>query len=200
MTDDTVRFRADPNRLRAEGGENLDAIAMSLELDGEGVHLALRTGSFTERTIDVPYASVSATGYEEGLTYDLVFEADGTTYRVTNVTADESEMREMLEFVRERVRAARRVGGTAPASESGSASASNGGNTEPAADGAGEPQSQSQSQSRSRSGDRSAGGTSRTADDTSNPVEQLREWADLRDQGIISDEEFEAKKRELLNE
>jgi len=193
MSDETVRFRADPNRLRAEGGEELDAIAMSLEVDDEGVHLTLRTGSFTKRTLDVPYEAVVATGYEEGLTYDLVLDADGTTYRVTNVTADESEMRELLAFVRDRMRAARQVGTTTTGSDRAAGGPDPAANEPAAADGAGQSSGEQPStgQSARVADEAAAGGESVT--------EQLREWAELRDQGIVSEAEFEEKKRELLD-
>lgn len=198
MSDETVRFRADPNRLRAEGGEELDAIAMSLEIDDEGVHLTLRTGSFTKRTLDVPYEAVVATGYEEGLTYDLVLDADGTTYRVTNVTADESEMRELLAFVRDRMRAARQVGATTTGSDRAAGGPAPAANEPAAADGAGQSSGEQPSAGRSGAG-RSGEAAGETADGGESVTEQLREWADLRDQGIVSEAEFEEKKRELLD-
>jgi hypothetical protein len=168
MSEETVRFRADPNRLLAEGDEGIDAPAMSFEVGDDGLRLTARTGTLTKRTFEFAYPDVTSVGYDEGLTYDFVFEAGGTTYQVTNVTADRSEIRDVVAFVRDRRGAARRRERAADAS---------------AAD---------------ASADADAGATADGSGATADVAEQLREWAALRDEGIITDEEFEAKKRDLL--
>jgi predicted Zn-dependent peptidase len=52
--------------------------------------------------------------------------------------------------------------------------------------------------STSRSGSSSGAGSSVESDDAADVTEQLRKFAELRDDGIISQEEFERKKQELL--
>lgn len=189
MSEETVRFRADPNRLLAEGDEGIDAPAMSFEVDDDGLRLTARTGTLTKRTFEFAYADVTAVDYDEGLTYDLLFEADGTTYRVTNVTADQSEVRDLVAFVRDRGEEARRRERATGESttDDGGASGSPNASTNGAAGADPDPGTGS-------GGGAAADGSGATAD----VAEQLREWAALREEGIITEEEFEEKKRDLL--
>jgi hypothetical protein len=187
MSDETARFRTTPNRLRAEGATDLDAVAMSMLIDEEGVHLTVRRGTFDKDRINLTYDTVDAVDYRDDLTYSLVVEAGGTVYTVTNVTADRREIESIVEYVRGAVnrRRSRAVdGGSARTGNAGSGSEAR---PEPTGGTGGDADG---------SGSSTGAGAGAGADVT----ERLREWADLRDQGIITDEEFETKKRELLGD
>jgi hypothetical protein len=194
MSDETARFRTTPNRLQAEGATDMDSVAMSMLIDEEGVHLTVRRGSFDKERIDLTYDSVDAVDYRDDLTYSLVVKADGTVYTVTNVTADPREIESIVEYVQNAVdrRRNRVVDGGATRAGGGGSGSGTTADTDTDAEGGGGPTGGG------ADGTGATGGSPPGSDTGGDVTERLREWADLRDQGIITDEEFEAKKRELL--
>lgn len=151
-------YHIEPNRVRATGAEEFEAVAMQLSIDPSGVELELRTGALSTRTVELSYEDLDGVETVEKLSHALVLEADGTRYTVTNVTADERELRELLASLQEYLE---RAGAHDPA----------------------QPDDGTES-----------GHTPRNA----GAVDELERWVDPHEQGVISEEELEQKKRELL--
>lgn len=164
MSDGAPEYVIDPNRIRAVGAEEFEAVALSLSLDEAGVTVEVRTGAFSDRTVELDYSEVVAVDRLEELAYALVFETDDTEYIVTNVSANADEVAEMVEFVRRQMRRVRRQ----------SESTDDAGASPTAGDG----------------GTAASGGESAAA--------ELQRWTELYEQGVISEDELEEKKRELL--
>jgi hypothetical protein len=188
MSEETVRFQVTPNRLRASGAESLDAIAMQLDVTEESLQVVLRTGRLSKRTLELQYGDLEAVRESQGVTFDLVVETADTTYTVTNVTGERTELENILSFVQKRIRELQQPD-PEPTREQGTPS--------------GTSQNGASSGSGGAAGTASASASAATdgagaGSDAMSVTEQLKEWAELREQGIISDEEFERKKQELL--
>lgn len=156
MSDGAPKYDINPNRVRVEGAEPFEAVALSTEIDESGVRINARTGTVTNRRIELSYDDIEAVDMVDELVYTLVFEAEGRQYTVTNVTASDDEIAEIVDYVRRQMRSPR----------------TNGRQPDPASDSGEEAETS-------------------TAD-------ELKKWVELNEQGVITDEELEAKKRELL--
>lgn len=172
-----THFEATPNEVIISGAERTTLPAQRLVIADDGVHVVARGGILGgSREIDLSFAAVVDVRYEEAITYELVVETDDATYTVTNVTGDEEEADAMVRVVADRA-------GIGPTSSS--------------VDADGRP-------TVSDGGDTSTGVGTDTADaraaGETDVARQLREFAQLRDDGIITDEEFERKKRDLLED
>lgn len=156
MSDGVPEYDINPNRVRVEGEEPFEAVALSTTIDKSGVRINARTGSVTNRFIELSYDEIEAVDKVDELVYALVIEAEGQRYTMTNVTASDDEIAEIIDYIRRQIRSQR----------------TNGRQSDPAPEANGEAETS-------------------TAD-------ELSKWAELNEQGVISDEEFEEKKREFL--
>jgi len=107
MSDGAPEYVIDPNRIRATGDEEFEAVALSLSIGDGGVTVEVRTGAFSDRTVELDYEAIVAVDRLEELAYALVFETADTEYTVTNVSANDAKVAEVVEYVRERARRAR---------------------------------------------------------------------------------------------
>lgn len=183
-----IHFEATPNEVLISGAENATLAAQRLMVDDDGVHVVARGGLLGgSREIDLQYADVVEVRYEEAITYELVVETADATYTVTNVTGDEAEAEAVARFVATQA-------GLAPAESSVDA-------TDPQAvsDG-GDANGGVGSEADAGTGRMGHGAADESAAGESAVARRLREFAQLRDDGIITDEEFERKKQELLEE
>lgn len=175
-----TQFESVPNVTRVVGSDNEELVTQKLLVADEGVTIMARGGVVGgPRDVELSYDEIQAVDHEGEYTFDLVLETTANTYTVTNVTADRSEITAMTEFVRGRLGAEPTRARSPTASDGGS---DGGPATGSAAAGGGGPTN--------------AGGGS--GDGDADVTEQLRKFAELRDDGIISEEEFERKKQELL--
>ena len=83
------------------GRETGTAVAVSLDVDTDGIHVETRTGVVAEDRILIPHERVDSVHVRRDGTYTLVVETGPTTYRMTNVASDRSAIREALDYVRE---------------------------------------------------------------------------------------------------
>lgn len=173
----------DPNRLRIDGGDAADDVVVSASIETDATRVEVRGGVAT-RTVEIPHDGLSAVDYDRGLNYDLVLTADGTTYRLTNVTAS----REEIESIADAIRQARRER-AGSVTDGGSPDAGAGRSGDAAAVG-GTPDG---------TGDSDGSGSAADPDGTT-AADELRKWARLRDDGVITEAEFEQKKAELLGD
>lgn len=173
-----TQFESVPNVTRVVGRDDEELVTQKLLVADEGVKIMARGGVVGgPRDIELSYGEIQAVDHEGEYTFDLVLETAANSYTVTNVTADRSEIAAITEFVRRQL-------GTQP-TRARSPTASDGGNS------GDRPAMRSASAS---GGGRTNAGSGGDGDVTA----QLREFAELRDDGIISEEEFERKKQELL--
>lgn len=175
MSDAAPEYVIDPNRVRATGAEDLDAVALSLRIGDGGVVVGLRTGAFTDRTLELSYDELVAVDAVSELSYGLVVETAETAYTVTNVTASDDEIDAIVRYVRERVREARRARET-ERDDGVDDSGPDGESTE----------------------NGSADGDDPDATGGESAATELQRWTDLYEQGVITEEELQEKKRELL--
>lgn len=172
-----THFEATPNEVIISGGEDATLAAQRLVIADDGVRVVGRGGLLGgSREIHLAFDDVRAARYEEAVTYDLVVETADATYRITNVTGYEEEAERMVRFVVEQG-----AGGGSSAEATGAEAVSDGG------DAAAEVESE--------------GASERGAvDEETDVASTLREFARLRDDGVITAEEFERKKRDLLED
>lgn len=172
-----TQFESVPNVTRVVGTDNEELVTQKLLVADEGVTIMARGGVVGgPQDVELSYDEITAVDHEGEYTFDLVLETAANTYTVTNVTADRSEITAMTEFVR------RQLGAQPTRARSQTASDGSGVADEPPTGG----------------GPSGSGGAGSTGPDGASVTEQLREFAELRDDGIISQEEFERKKKELL--
>lgn len=171
MSNRAPKYDIDPNRLRVDGPETYEAVAIAMEIDRDGVRIDARTGTVSSQNIELSYGEIEAVETVEELAYALVVDTEGTQYTVTNVTASERKIDEITAYVRDQIRRFQR-NGTQPGADTG-----------PTTNGA------------------TANGANADKDDGSAEIsaaEELQKWVELNEQGVISDEELEEKKRKLL--
>jgi hypothetical protein len=175
-----TQFESVPNVTRVVGSDNEELVTQKLLVADEGVTIMARGGVVGgPRDVELSYDEIQAVDHEGEYTFDLVLETAANTYTVTNVTADRSEITAMIDFV------CGRLGGRTRPSRSQTASDGSGvTNGRRPADGSGTADS--------------GGSGGSDGSDGGDVTEQLRKFAELRDDGIISEEEFERKKQELL--
>lgn len=165
-----TQFESVPNVTRVVGNDNEELVTQKLLVTDECVTIMARGGVIGgPQDIELSYDEIETADYDGQYTYDLVLETPVNTYTVTNVSADEAEISAVVEFIRSQCRD----------DPDTSRTASDGSGTTAKTD----PVS-------SQPGD--------VSDSGGDAAEQLRKFAELRDDGIISDEEFERKKRQLL--
>lgn len=175
----------DPNRLRVDDGNAADDVVVSASIEADATRVDVRRGVGT-RTVEIPHNALSTVDYDRGLNFDLVLTADETTYRLTSVTASRSEVESIVDIVREARR--ERVGSVADGGSPDPEPAPSDLNPDP------EPDRDSD-----LSSDPDPNAGSGPGGDTTAP-DELRKWAQLRDEGVITEAEFEEKKAELLGD
>jgi hypothetical protein len=193
-----THFEATPNEVLISGAENPTLAARRLVVDDDGVHVVARGGLLGgSREIDLPCAAVVDVRAEEAITYELVVETDDTTYTVTNVTGDEDEAEAITAFVADR--AGLRPAGSA-GDGTGPEAVSDGGDARSGVGADGADATGASGSGRTNAGGSDGGTTTGGPSGDSDVAAQLREFAQLRDDGIITDAEFERKKRDLLED
>lgn len=115
----TAEFVFEPNRVRADGAVDVDAVALSLAVRQEDVTIEARTSTLSDEELRLSYDRLDAVRTRREATYTLVFETTATEYIVTNVSPDRATVREAVDYVR------RRINGEPP-STAGSADGSSG--------------------------------------------------------------------------
>jgi hypothetical protein len=179
-----VYYESVPNVTTVEGGDNERLVTQKLEVTDWGVRLLCRGGVMGgPRDIEIGYSELVGVERQGRYTYELVLRTRTNTYTVTNVTSNEREIDDTVDYIQDHLdraaspgtsgssaadRRGERVDGGTRATEGGDSGASG--------------------------SDGTAGGGSGTTDVT----DQLRRFAELRDDGILTEEEFERKKKELL--
>jgi hypothetical protein len=131
MSEGPNTYDIDPSRVRVQGAEELDAVALSATVDDRQIRVEARTGAISTREFVLRYDDVDAVDVVRDLSYALVLETVDAEYKITNVTANGDEIDEIAEFVRTRMDKARRdeprQNGTSPdAASGGQASTSDG--------------------------------------------------------------------------
>lgn len=129
MSDGPPTHEIDPNRVRVEGREELDAVALSASLTDRTIQVSVRTGAVGSRDIELSYDDVEAVAAAQELSYALVVETDDAEYTITNITASREEITEIVEFVRGRMRSTGADGSQANGAASGASASDDGGST-----------------------------------------------------------------------
>jgi len=173
-----------------------------LTVDEAGIRIEARTGMVSKREFELDYADIEEVRSREQISNALILETPGTQYVVpnvtakvtANVTANDDAMDDLMRYIRGRVARAKRGRSQL---ESGTATPEGA-----SADGGAAASATSVPRSGPEAGADAGIGGDGTGDghDASNvgDAEAIRKWAELHDQGLITQEEFERKKRELL--
>jgi hypothetical protein len=175
-------YTLDPTRIRTTGEASVEGTVVSASITDTGVQITVRSGSISSRDVTLTYDEIVTVETVEELSHSLVIGAGGTEYVLMNVTIDEDRILELANAVKQGVRQARTPGSGSERSES-----TRSGGSEPAPDGEG-----GTGERRDSTETTSADGSPQSAAD------ELKKWVELHEQGVITDEELEQKKQELL--
>lgn len=198
-----THFESVPNVTRVTGDENAELVTQRMEITDTGVTLMTRNGYLGGPSdIDIPYSQIVRADGRGQYNYNLVVETGSKVYEITNVSTDQDELAAMVSLINDR---ATQVQASYDRSRAGDTST---GNT--AATSGGQPSQGGRRSTGSdvgptesenaRSGGSASGPDGGGGSDDGDVTEQLRRFAELRDDGIISEEEFQAKKQQLLDE
>jgi hypothetical protein len=97
-----VLYAGEPNRLLASGTKTLDAVALTFQVRSDGVRIEARTGSVSERTVDLEYGEIVTAELVEEVSTGIRLETADAEYTVTNVTSSVREGRAVVEEIRSR--------------------------------------------------------------------------------------------------
>lgn len=163
MSNGAPNYEIDPSRIRISGDETSEAIAVSAEINETGIQITARTGSVSTREIELLYDDIDSVSSKKELLYALVLEAGETTYALTNVAANESQIQEITGDVRTAIEATNSVDVNGQQAKTSTTDAEDS-----------------------------------NADTSTSDADELQKWVELNEQGVISDEELEEKKQQLL--
>lgn len=101
---DKSKYSFDPGRLRAEGQQEFDAVALSLHIDEEKMRVMTREGTVTDGEMTLKMSELESVGSVRETTHALTFEAGGTNYLVTDVAARDDRINEVVSYIRQQIR------------------------------------------------------------------------------------------------
>jgi hypothetical protein len=197
-----VHFESDPNVTVVEGDRSVELVTQKLEITDAGVLIMTRGGVMGgANDVELAYESIDAVDYRGEYVFELVIETARNTYTVRNVSPDEDEMRDMVGFIDNRAAQARASTGRSRSAADGLGAAGSGSRSGSAgrAGANGEPSRSSAGANGSNgAADTDPSATSNGGSDDGDVDEQLRRFAQLKEDGVITEEEFQRKKEELL--
>jgi hypothetical protein len=197
-----VHFESDPNVTVVEGDRSVELVTQKLEINDAGVLIMTRGGVMgSANDVELAYESIDAVDYRGEYVFELVIETGRNTYTVRNVSPDEDEIRDMVGFIDNRAAQARASTGRSRSAADGLGAAGSGSRSGSAgrAGANGEPSRSSAGANGSNgAADPDPSATSNGGSDDRNVDEQLRRFAQLKEDGVITEEEFQRKKEELL--
>lgn len=145
------------------------------------------------RTETLPYVALDDVRADGTVPKSFAVESGGHTYRLN--VADDERPELIAAFVTDGI-----AGELPPAAGRESASAAGDGGTAAGTEAGGDRTDPTDGSEADAGGGAGSGPESGDPDDGLEPLEALERLADLNDRGVIDDAEFEAKKRELLEE
>lgn len=103
MQNDRVAYSFEPSRLVADGGQAIEAVALSLEIGDEAARVTTRDGTLSDDELIVRYDEVVDVEATRDTTYSLALETDSDRYEITNVTPDHGQVEEVVSYLRDRI-------------------------------------------------------------------------------------------------
>jgi len=99
----STEYAFEPNRLRADGATDIDTVALSLRVTENAITIETRESAISQGAVELPYEQMEAVRTVREVTYTVVFETTQTEYVVTNVSPDRGTVRELVDYVRQKM-------------------------------------------------------------------------------------------------